>query len=307
MIKDKQKLLAVLALIGVVITWGVSPIVSKYMLNSYSPGVKRLLDAIFATMALGLICNRQVTKIDRKVLKVSLFVGVCFALAMILEGVALAYTTPAKSSFFGNVTCITVPVFAALFAKMAPGIGKVLAGLICIAGFGVIIFGDGAIPSFSLGDALTLLSGVFYGATTAAIATWGKHMNSVVVTFLEFLVTIPFCAAYVFLFEEVQFSWNVRDILIIAVAAVLVQGVCWLLRNFAVRHLDAGLVAIVASFSTLVSGVVSIFAKMDVFSWNLVIGGSLCVGAAIVSGVAGKFERGVKRESAEEPITEDSV
>ena len=309
--KNKYKLLAVLALIGVVITWGLSPTVSKFMLSSYSPGIKRLLDAIFATAALGLICNKQITKIDKNVLKVSLFVGVCFAVAMLLEGVALAFTTPAKSSFFGNVTCITVPLFVALFAKMAPSIGKILAGLICIAGFGVIVFGDGGIPSFSLGDGLTLLSGVFYGATTAAIATWGKQMNSIVVTFLEFLVTIPFCAAYAFLFEDIQFSWNIRDILIVAVAAIVVQGVCWLLRNFAVRHLDAGLVAIVASFSTIVSGIVSIVAGLlfenfegDKFSWSLVIGGLLCVVAAIVSGLAGKAE---KAEETTKEKTEISV
>ena len=289
--KDKQKLLAALALAVVVITWGLSPIIGKYMLNVYSPGIKRLLDAIFATLALGLIANKQMLKIDKNVVKVSLFVGVCFAVAMLLEGVALAFTTPAKSTFFGNVTCITVPLFAALFAKAVPGIGKILAGIVCLAGFGVIVFGDGGIPSFSLGDGLTLLSGVFYGATTAAIATWGKHMNSVVVTFLEFLVTIPFCAAYVFLFEDVQFSWNVRDLLIVAAAAIIVQGVCWLLRNFAVRHLDAGLVAIVASFSTVVAGVVSVLVGMDVFSWNLVIGGALCVVAAIVSGISGKTKK----------------
>ena len=289
--KDKQKLLAALALAVVVVTWGLSPIIGKYMLNVYSPGIKRLLDAIFATLALGLIANKQMLKIDKNVVKVSLFGGVCFAVAMLLEGVALAFTPPAKSTFFGNVTCITGPLFAALFAKAAPGIGKILAGVVCLAGFGVIVFGDGGIPSFSLGDGLTLLSGVFYGATTAAIATWGKHMNSVVVTFLEFLVTIPFCAAYVFLFEDVQFSWNVRDLLIVAAAAIIVQGVCWLLRNFAVRHLDAGLVAIVASFSTVVAGVVSVLVGMDVFSWNLVIGGALCVVAAIVSGISGKTKK----------------
>ena len=292
--ENRTKVLACLALVAVVITWGMSPVLSKYMLNSYSPGVKRLLDAIFATTALGLICNKQITKIDKSVLKISLFVGACFGLGMLLEGVALNFTTPAKSSFFGNATCITVPLFVALFTRKAPSVVKILAGLVCVAGFGVIVFGDtlqGGVPSFAPGDALTLLSSVFYGATTAAIGTWGKKMNSMVVTFLEFCVTIPLCAAYVFLFEDVSFSWNIRDLAIVAAAAVMVQGVCWLLRNFAVRYLDAGLVAIIASFSTVVSGTVSVLTGMDTFSWNLVAGGVICVLAAILSGLASKQKK----------------
>ncbi len=289
--KDRTKLLAYLSLIVVVITWGMSPVISKFMLNSYSPGIKRLLDAVFASAALGAIANKQIKTVNRSVLKTSLFVGVCFALGMLLEGVALGFTTPAKSTFYGNVTCITVPLFVALFARKLPGIMKIVAGCVCIAGFGVIVFGDtlqGGIPSFSLGDGLTLLSGVFYGASSAAINTWGKRMNSLVVTFLEFCVTIPFCAAYVFLFEDVSFSWDIKNLLIIAAAAVVVQGVCWLLRNYAVRYLDAGFVAIISSFSTVVAGVVSILTGMDVFSWSLVAGGGICVLAAVLSGLSSK-------------------
>ena len=36
--KNRTKTLAWLALLTVVITWGLSPVIGKYMLNSYSPG-----------------------------------------------------------------------------------------------------------------------------------------------------------------------------------------------------------------------------------------------------------------------------
>ena len=297
--KDNTKLLAYLSLVVVVLTWGMSPVISKFMLNTYSPGIKRLMDALFASAALGAIANKQVKTINKSILKISLFVGACFALGMILEGVALNFTTPAKSSFYGNGTCITVPLFVALFSKKMPSVMKIVAGVVCVAGFGVIIFGDtlkGGLPSFALGDALTLLSGVFYGATSAAINTWGKHINSILLTFLEFCITIPFCAAYVFLFEDVSFSWDIEKLLIIAAAAILVQGVCWLLRNFAVQHLDAGLVAIISSFSTVVAGVVSILAGMDVFKWSLVVGGAICVMSAILSGLSSKPKQQLKTE-----------
>lgn len=288
--KHKTKILAYLALFFVILTWGLSPVIGKYMLGFYSPGIKRLLDAVFATAALGAIAGKQLKTADRGTVWFSLVIGLFFSLAMLLEGVALNYTTPAKSNFFGNVSCITVPVFAAVFTRQLPRPGKLLAGLLCLAGFGIIVFGDtlaGGIPAFSFGDGLTLVSGVFYGITTAAIGTWGKNRNSLVLTFLEFCVTVPMCVLYVVCFETVAFSWSFRDLAIVAVAAVVVQGLCWLLRNFAVRHIEPGLVAILMSFSTVVSGVVSVLTGMDIFSWSLAIGGGVCVAAAILSGLSG--------------------
>jgi drug/metabolite transporter (DMT)-like permease len=63
------------------------------------------------------------------------------------------------------------------------------------------------------------------------------------------------------------------------------------MRNFAVRTIDAGFVAIVTSMSTIVSGVVSILTGMDVFTWSLLVGGLICVAAAIVSGFSDKEKK----------------
>ena len=288
--KYKTKILAYSALFFVVLTWGLSPVIGKYMLGFYSPGIKRLLDALFATVALGAIAGKELKSVDKGTVRFSLIIGLFFSLAMLLEGVALNYTTPAKSNFFGNVSCITVPIFVAAFTRKLPRPGKLLAGVLCLGGFGIIVFGDtlsGGIPAFSFGDGLTLISGIFYGITTAAIGTWGKNRNSLVLTFLEFCVTVPMCLLYVICFDQVVFSWAWQDLAIVAGAAVVVQGLCWLLRNFAVRHIEPGLVAIIMSFSTVVSGVVSVLTGMDVFSWSLAIGGIVCVAAAILSGLSG--------------------
>lgn len=285
--ETKRNLLpAYLSLAFVVLAWGLSPVVSKYMLTSYSPGIKRMLDAFFASLALGAIAGKHLVRTDKPTVRFSLLVGLCFSLGLLFEGIGINYTTPAKSTFYGNVTCITVPVFAAIFAKKLPGFLKVLSGIVCLVGFGVIIFGNdpgSAAPSFALGDALTLLSGVFYGATVAMTGTWGRNKNTLVITFFEFLVSIPMCILYVLLFEQVAFSWSLRDLAIVAVTAVIVQGLCWLLRNFALRHLDPGFVAIVTSFSMVVSGVISVLVGMDAFSWSLCIGGAICLIAVILS------------------------
>lgn len=282
----KQKFFAYLSLALVVLSWGISPVIGKFMLTTYSPGIKRLMDALFASLVLGAIAGKHLCKTDKATVRFALLVGIFFALGMLFEGIGINYTTPAKSTFYGNVTCITVPVFAAIFAKKFPGILKVLSGVICLIGFGIIIFCSepgNALPSFSLGDALTLLSGVFYGATVAMTGTWGKHKNTLVVTFFEFLVSVPMCILYVLLFETVVFSWALKDIAIVAVTAVIVQGICWLLRNFALRYLDAGFVAIVTSFSMVVSSIISVLVGMDTFSWALCIGGAICLVAVALS------------------------
>ena len=285
------KIYAYLAVVFVTLTWGVSPVITKYMLGTYSAGMQRLIAAIFASISLGVIANKKLKNIDQSYVKFALPVGLCFSLAVLLEGVALQFTTPAKSTFYGNVTCIVVPVCMAIFARVKPNFLKISAGVLCALGFGVIVFGDtisGGIPSFSLGDGLTLLSGLFYGVVVALIGTWGKDKDSLLLTFLEFCTCIPVCLIYVIFFDKVSFSWAAGDLAIVIGMAIVVQGVCWWMRNFAVRNIDAGFVAIVTSMSTVVSGVVSICTGMDVFTWSLLIGGLVCVAAAVVSGLSDK-------------------
>ncbi len=288
------KIYAYAATIFVTLTWGVSPVITKYMLGTYSAGMQRLIAAIFASVSLAVIANKKLKNIDKSYIKFALPVGLCFSLAVLLEGVALRFTTPAKSTFYGNVTCIVVPVCMAIFARVKPNLMKIMAGVLCALGFGVIVFGDtigGGIPSFSLGDGLTLLSGLFYGIVVASIGTWGKDKDSLLLTFLEFCMCIPVCLVYVIFFEEVSFSWAVGDLAIIIGTAIVVQGVCWWMRNFAVRTIDAGFVAIVTSMSTVVSSVVSICTGMDVFTWSLLVGGLICVAAAIVSGFSDREKK----------------
>ena len=69
---------------------------------------------------------------------------------------------------------------------------------------------------------------------------------------------------------------------------MIVQGICWLLRNYALKYLDAGFVAIVTSFSMVVSGVISVLVGMDTFSWALCLGGVICLGAVILSALPEK-------------------
>lgn len=299
------KLYAYFAIVFVTVTWGVSPVVTKYMLGKYSAGVQRLIGAVFAVISLGLVANKKLKNIDKSYIKLALPVGVCFSLAVLLEGIALRFTTPAKSTFYGNVTCIVVPVCMAIFARVKPNVLKIAAGALCALGFGVTVFGDtigGGMPSFSLGDGLTLLSGMFYGVVVASIGTWGKDKDSLLLTFLEFCICIPVCLIYVLYFEEVAFSWAASDLAIIIAIEILVQGVCWWMRNFALRNIDAGFVAIVTSMSTIVSGVVSVLTGMDVFTWSLLVGGLVCVSAAILSGLSDKTNKADMLKKTEQTI-----
>ena len=64
-----QKLYAYLSLALVVLAWGVSPVVSKFVLTTYSPGIKRLMDALFASLALGAIAGKHFLTTDRSTVR----------------------------------------------------------------------------------------------------------------------------------------------------------------------------------------------------------------------------------------------
>ena len=287
----KGKKFSYATLIFVMMVWGISGVVGKTLLVHYSPAIMRVSSAAITIVFLGCIINKNIVKIDKSYWKLSLPLGASLAIAQLLEINSLVYTSPVKTVFYGNATCIVVPLFVALFTLKPPKPLKVLAGAVCFIGLSVISFGDiigGGLASFNYGDALALLSGVMYGVSIAIIGVFAKDKDTLYLTFAEFCVVLPVSLAYALIAGQTEFSFQIENILyLFLVSGLLCSAICWWLRNNAVKNIDPSRVTIIMSFSGIVSGIVSILAGMEKFSWSLAVGGAICIGAVLLSDITG--------------------
>jgi len=94
--------------------------------------------------------------------------------------------------------------------------------------------------------------------------------------------------------EPMRFTWGVYPIVFIIIFAIITNALCWTVRTNALKKIDASVVAVILPFSAVITAVVSVIIGTDKITLNLVLGGILCLAAAIVSGIGDSLE-GKKR------------
>lgn len=284
MLNKKTKAYA--ALISAVFFWGLAPIFSKSMLNFYSPMLCSGLECIAALCVLFPISIKSLKGIQPKALKGAAGTAIIWALAEIFYIVGLNYTTPAKAALYENCTVIVVPILLVMLGtKQNPW--KFISAAVCFIGIALVGF-DGnatALFSFTIGDLLIFLAGVFYGID---IIFSKKHLENVepkLYMLIRLIVLAIFSFGGAFTIEKRYFSFEWTNLLLLFFVGVLRKAYCWSMRNYSLKELEPNVCALMMPFSAIIAGFVSVLLSMDVFSWQLLVGGILIVVALFLSDI----------------------
>lgn len=293
----KLKLLALLTLVGVVILWGLAPIVSKILFSSessFSPGMLVALRGLFSIIAMAIIINKGFKKINKSYL-ICIPAGIILALAYIFQFVGLKYTVPSKNAFLENISCISIPVFMFIFIKEKPTWYSILSALICVLG-SLFLIGEGfnLFSAFKnvdvLGDGLSAVGGLFFGFDIAFTKVFSKDKDPLLYVFLQMCVMTAICFLYTFIFEGAVFktmaySFDIKSILIVATLGVFCTALCWAARAWAIKYVDALTVSLLVPLSAVVATSLSIFFNIEEFTINLLIGGLIILASIVISAV----------------------
>ena len=77
-----------------------------------------------------------------------------------------------------------------------------------------------------------------------------------------------------------------RMIVSFVVLSLICNVLCWFLRTNAMKYVNPTAVSIIMPFSSVLASIMSIILGYDVFSYELLIGGSIALFAVILSGFA---------------------
>lgn len=290
----KIKVIAFIVLIGVMILWGIAPVISKAVFDSYSPGMLIALRGLFAIIVMAIFINKNFKKINKSYL-ICIPAGLFLAAAYIFQFVGLKYTVPSKNAFLENISCITIPIFMFILVREKPTWVSVVSAIVCVIG-SLFLVGNGFdfmhfFSSGSLkGDGLSAIGGLFFGLDIAFTKVFSKDKDPLLYVFLQLCVLTVVSFAYSFIFEglvfdELMFTFDIWPLVQAMFLGVICTAICWVLRAQAIKYIDAVTVSLLVPLSAVVASSLSIALQMEEFTFNLLIGGLIVLLSIAMSAI----------------------
>ena len=318
-----NKVIAFIVLIGVVVLWGVAPVISKAIFhdNTYSPGILIALRGLFAIIAMAAFINKGFKKINKSYW-ICIPAGLILAAAYLFQFVGLNKTHASKNAFLENISCITIPLFMFIFVREKPKWYSIVSAVICVIG-SVFLIGNGFdLKHFFnedeiLGDGLSAIGGLFFGLDIAFTKVFCKDKDPLIYVFLQLCVLTVIAFAYSMIFEvglgtpdgffdQFAISFKFTDILLVVFLGVICTAVCWVARAWSMKSIDAVTVSLLVPLSAVVASVLSIAFQFEEFTTNLLIGGLIILLSIAISAIF-DYRKGCQPDKKDEQQPNEEV
>lgn len=281
-----------------VLFWGVGPLIVRGV-SASTPTIMivRLTSAI---PVMAYIASRTGGRIDKSIMKMTMFSGFFSFLSMALSFESLRHTSIANQTLVGSMTPLFLMIVAPRLLGETVTRVQVLLGLAALVGIGVVIFGAGSSNGATFyGDAMAGVGTITWAiylvftkkSRTANVNSWaflgGNYAWSA-------MLCVPWG-----LFVGINFGdLDGRDIVLLS-SMVVVQGIgAHGLHTWALKHIDVT----IASMLTLGCPVISTVGAYLVFNESITatqFAGAVCVLISLggVTNLAQRRQR-LERESS---------
>ncbi len=167
--------------------WGSSFFIMKNSLDALPVQYLLALRFTAGAVLLGLVCGKRWRGLTAGYLWQGAVIGVLLYLAYAVQTYGLARTTPSKNAFLTTTYCVMVPFLHWLLDKVRPDRYNIAAAVLCVAGVGLVsLSGDLAVNA---GDALTLVSAIFFAAHIIAVSRFSQGRDVMLLTVFQFAVS----------------------------------------------------------------------------------------------------------------------
>lgn len=291
---NKYGILGRLALFTTTLIWGTSFVILKNTLDSISVMWVLAIRFIIASVLLLLFAAKKLKNMDKKSFWGSVLIGVCLAVAYIVQTYGLKYTTPGKNSFLTSVYCILVPFFAWGFFGRRPGVHNVLGAIICVAGIGFVAL-DSGFGNINIGDVLTLACGIFYALQIIFVEQYISGCDSLSVSAVEFTTAAVICLVGALLFESVPSSIPSEQIFSLLYMGAMCTALCFFLQAWGMKYVPSSTAAMIMTLEAVFGTVFSVIVYHEQVTPKLLIGFVLIFFAIVISETGGEILEKLKR------------
>ena len=279
--KDRKNLLGHLALWGTAFIWGTSFVILKEALDSIGTMWVLALRFIIAAALLLLAAGKRLKTLGRAGLRGGMLLGVCLAAAYIFQTYGLKYTTPGKNAFLTATYCVLVPFMVWAFFKRRPNAANIIAAFMCVFGIGLVSL-SGTSP-FNVGDALTLVCGIFYALQIILTERFIGDCDALSLTGVEFGTAAVICLAGALIFESAPVGLSLEIWGSIAYMGVMCTALCFFLQTWGMRYTPSSTAAVIMTFESVFAIIISVIFYDEPVTVRLICGFTLIIASVIIS------------------------
>ncbi len=174
------------ALLTAAVIWGSSFIVMKDAVADVPVFQLLAIRFTLAGLLLALLFHKRLMQSGKPLLRHGAACGVLLLSAYAAQTFGLMTTTPGTNAFLTAVYCVMVPFMSWGFFRKRPTTYNWAAAVLCILGIGLISLSEDL--TIGAGEALTLLSGVFYALHIMALSRFGESDDPIALTIVQFAV-----------------------------------------------------------------------------------------------------------------------
>ena len=242
--------------------------------------MKRYL-LILAAALLLLAAGKRLKTLGRDGLRGGVLLGVCLAAAYIFQTYGLKYTTPGKNAFLTATYCVLVPFMVWAFFKRRPNAANIIAAFMCVFGIGLVSL-SGTSP-FNIGDALTLVCGIFYALQIILTERFIGDCDALSLTGVEFGTAAVICLAGALIFESAPVGLSLELWGSIAYMGVMCTALCFFLQTWGMRYTPSSTAAVIMTFESVFAIIISVIFYDEPVTVRLICGFTLIIASVIIS------------------------
>lgn len=244
-----KRILPKFALFSAALIWGSSFFIVKNTVDIFPTNFLLAIRFTIGCLLLCVLFPKKLTQLNRTCLWQGIVLGLLIFTAYCIQTIGLTDTTPGKNAFLTAAYCILVPFLYWITDKRRPDLYNFSAAFLCLAGIGLVSF-DGSF-SMRFGDAMTLISALFFAAHIVAGARFGGKSDPILLTILQF-GTAAVCSWILgFTTETFPKEIPLNAALGLLYLAVFATTIALLLQNIGLKYADPTSGAILLSLESV--------------------------------------------------------
>ncbi len=284
-----------LALFLTAMLWGSTFAIGKIATEVFSASFIIALRFTVASLVLLVAVYPLRKLINRQYLIDGIWMGLTLFLSYILQVAGLAMdTSPGKSAFLCTTYCVMVPFMYWFATKKRPEILHIVCVFICLLGIGILSLKGGF--GMSVGDVLTVLSGVPCAVNIVISAIVCQNKNPLLLTTIELCVVAVLAWICVLFTDTFPSRFPLNAVGGIVYLGLVATALCLFLQSYGLKYAEASIGGMLLSLESVFGVIFSIIIYREEVTFRMLVGFAVIFTAIVLSQWEPKEKKEVLKE-----------
>lgn len=275
-------------LFAATVIWGAAFVVMKNAVEILTPAQLVGVRFFLAGLLMAAIFRKKLrSMMNPGGLRAGAIMGAILFVAFWLQTLGLTDTTPGKNAFLTATYCVMVPFMLWAITRRPPGLARLGAAVICVAGIGLVSLQPGSF-TMGFGDGITLLGAAVFALEIVAISHFTKTYSAIGITTVQFLCCGLLGIFFGFVFEPApDLAAITPDFAIQMVYLIMLSScVCYIFQNVGLAHVQPSQGALILSLESVFGVLCSVLFYGEALTAQMIVGFALIFIAILISELA---------------------